>query len=317
VTRCQAALQLGTATTFSQLGDSSLRHRLTWNSPLAYAGRHAAVLFLLARQLWESGVQSYRTGPVAERVEGSAGVRVGLAGWSNPPAEREERRVGQSHLAYYSEHFSSVEINSSFYRPHQGITYARWRDETPAVFRFSVKMPRSITHESQLRRCADEVARFYDDMVHLRPKLDAVLVQLPPSLEYKARTVRAFFEKAVPPRGIRVVCEPRHASWFTNSADTVLRDLAVSRVAADPARCATADVPGGAAEFAYFRWHGAPQLYYSKYSEARLIAFADTVIGANARMSWCIFDNTARHAAWDDALRFLALLKGRAAAASA
>jgi uncharacterized protein YecE (DUF72 family) len=244
-------------------------------------------------------------------VGSSSQVHVGLAGWSNPPAQRGERPAGQAQLAFYAEHFSCVEINSSFYRRHLSATYARWRDEAPTAFRFSVKMPRSITHESRLRRCADEVARFYDDIVHLRPKLGAVLVQLPPSLEYQSRTVRAFFERATPPRGIRVVCEPRHASWFTSSADTVLRDLAVSRVAADPARFATADVPGGAAKFAYFRWHGSPHLYYSKYSEARLAAFVDTVIDSKATKAWCLFDNTARYAAWDDALRFLALLKTR------
>jgi hypothetical protein len=86
-----------------------------------------------------------------------------------------------------------VEINSSFYRPHQSATYARWRDATPAPFRFSVKMPRSVTHESHLKGCAAEVARFYEDIAALQPKLAAVLVQLPPSLEFNRRTVRTFF----------------------------------------------------------------------------------------------------------------------------
>jgi uncharacterized protein YecE (DUF72 family) len=239
-------------------------------------------------------------------------VRVGLAGWNNPPAKRDERPVDETHLGFYSERFSCVEINSSFYRPHQSSTYARWRDETPAAFRFAVKMPRSITHESQLKRCADEIARFYADIAQLRAKLRVVLVQLPPNLEYNVRTVRAFFARAAPARGTRVVCEPRHSSWFTDSADKVLRGLGVSRVAADPARFATADVPGGATKFAYFRWHGTPHLYYSTYSNARLVAFVDAVIDARAAETWCIFDNTARYAAWDDALRFLALLNSRA-----
>ncbi|MEA3160179.1 MAG: hypothetical protein QOD95_1727 [Gammaproteobacteria bacterium] len=62
-------------------------------------------------------------------------IRVGLAGWSNPPAKGFERKPDQTHLSYYAEHFSCVEINSSFYRPHQGCTYARWRDDTPAPLR--------------------------------------------------------------------------------------------------------------------------------------------------------------------------------------
>jgi uncharacterized protein YecE (DUF72 family) len=201
-----------------------------------------------------------------------------------------------------------VEINSSFYRPHQSATYARWRDETPAPFRFSVKMPRSVTHESRLKRCAAEVSRFYEDIAALRPKLAAVLVQLPPSLEFNARTVRVFFNTVPHLRGTKVVCEPRHPSWFSSAAEKTLQEAGISRVAADPARGPGAEAPGGFRRFAYFRWHGAPRLYYSKYSEAQLATFAAAVTTTKAMDIWCVFDNTARHAAWDDALQFIAAL---------
>jgi uncharacterized protein YecE (DUF72 family) len=236
-------------------------------------------------------------------------VRVGLAGWSNPPLKRADRNPGQSHLSYYAANFSSVEINSSFYRSHQAATYRRWRDETPGPFRFSVKMPSSITHESGLKRCSTEVARFFDDVAHLQPKLAVVLVQLPPSQEYNGRTVRAFLRGVPSLRGTRVVCEPRHSSWFTNAAEKTLRELGVSRVAADPARYPGAEVPGVARRFAYFRWHGSPRLYYSKYTEVQLSAFAKAVRESAANDTWCVFDNTARYAAWDDALKFTDLLR--------
>jgi uncharacterized protein YecE (DUF72 family) len=235
-------------------------------------------------------------------------IRIGIAGWSNPPVTKADRPSQQSHLAYYAAHFSCVEINSSFYRPHQGVTYARWRDETPAAFRFCVKMPRSITHEGRLQRCAGEIARFYEEVSHLRPKLAAILVQLPPSLEYDGRTARAFFRSVPRQRGIRVVCEPRHVSWFSSAAQNALTELKISRVAADPARHPGAQDPGGARRFAYFRWHGSPRMYYSKYSDAQLAVFANTVAASAATEIWCVFDNTARHAAWDNARRFRALL---------
>jgi uncharacterized protein YecE (DUF72 family) len=233
-------------------------------------------------------------------------IRVGLAGWSNPPAQRLERAPGQTHLSYYAAHFSCVEINSSFYRPHRHATYARWRDETPATFRFSVKMPRTITHESHLKHCATEIARFYEEIAGLQPKLAAVLVQLPPSLEFNRRTVRTFFNSLPRFRGTKVVCEPRHPSWFKSAAEEALREARVSRVAADPARCPGAERPGGLRRFAYFRWHGTPHLYYSKYSQAQLAAFGAAVSRTRATETWCVFDNTARHAAWDDALQFMA-----------
>jgi uncharacterized protein YecE (DUF72 family) len=56
---------------------------------------------------------------------------------------------------------------------------------------------------------------------------------------------------------------------------------------------------------AYFRWHGTPRMYYSTYTDAQLARFADQVIAAVGSEVWCIFDNTARHAAWEDALRFV------------
>ena len=232
-------------------------------------------------------------------------IRVGIAGWSNPPAVRADRPPARTHLAYYADHFSCVEINSSFHRPHRAATYERWRDETPAQFRFAVKMPRSITHESRLRRASSEISRFYGEIGHLQPKLAVVLVQLPPSLEYSAAVARSFFKKAAALSGVAVTCEPRHASWFSKTADDVLRRLGVSRVAADPARGLGSDVPGGAHHLAYFRWHGTPQMYYSSYTDAQLARFADQVIAAAGGEAWGIFDNTARYAAWDDALRFV------------
>ena len=235
-------------------------------------------------------------------------VRIGIAGWGNPPAQREHRKAGESHLAYYASHFSCVEINSTFYKSHQAGTFQRWRDETPPHFRFSAKMPRSITHEAHLRRAASEVSRFYEEISNLRPKLKAVLVQLPPTLEFNARVTRTFFEAVPRMRGVAISCEPRHVSWFSPAADAALKELHVARVAADPPRCLQGGDTGGMRRFAYFRWHGSPQLYYSKYSDAQLEAFAAQVSRSRAREVWCIFDNTARYAAWDDALCFRRLL---------
>jgi uncharacterized protein YecE (DUF72 family) len=233
---------------------------------------------------------------------------VGIAGWSNPPAIRPDRPPAVTHLGYYAEQFRCVEINSSFYRPHRGTTYARWRNETPKAFRFTVKMPRAITHEHHLKRCSAEAARFYEEVEHLQPKLGAILVQLPPDLEFSASTVRSFF-KAVPRwAGVAVTCEPRHPSWFTFGAEMTLQRLEVSRVAADPARCPGADRPGGWPQIAYFRWHGSPRMYYSEYSDSQLAAFAMKVKASAAEHVWCIFDNTAHCAAWHDALRFMGCL---------
>jgi uncharacterized protein YecE (DUF72 family) len=234
-----------------------------------------------------------------------AKIRVGIAGWANPPSHKARRRTQQSHLAYYAEHFSCIEINSSFYRPHRKSTYQAWKIATPAAFRFSVKMPRTITHECALRHAAAEVSGFFSAIEALRPKLGAVLIQLPPSLEFSAGLVRAFFKSVPRLHGVRLVCEPRHASWFTGTADALLESLDVSRAATDPSSFESATRPGGRCSFNYFRWHGSPRMYYSSYSDAQLQSLAASVQSARRTDTWCIFDNTALYAAWDNAVSLM------------
>jgi uncharacterized protein YecE (DUF72 family) len=212
---------------------------------------------------------------------------------------------------YYAEHFSCVEINSSFYRPHRQSTYEGWKTATPASFRFSVKMPRKITHECALRHAAAEVTEFYSGIEGLQPKLGAVLIQLPPSLEFSAASVRAFFKSLPRLRGVRLVCEPRHASWYAGAADLLLEKLDISRVATDPSPFAAAMRPGGSRSFNYFRWHGSPRTYYSNYSDARLESFAASAKAEPRTDTWCIFDNTALYAAWDNACAFAQLLRAQ------
>src|ERR1700733_5234695 len=95
------------------------------------------------------------------KINRIAKICIGTAGWANLPSHKAHRRANQSHLMYYAEHFSCVEINSSFYRPHRKTTYEAWKTATPASFRFSVKMPRTITHECALRHANREVSEFF------------------------------------------------------------------------------------------------------------------------------------------------------------
>src|SRR3569832_632284 len=140
---------------------------------------------------------------------------IGTAGWSNPPREQAHRTAGRSHLQYNAEHFNAVEINSSFYRPHKQSTYARWSESTPTRFRFSVKAPRSVTHDCALRHCRRELAQFLLEISILRRKLRVIMLQTPSSLSFKSRSVSRFFASLVTATLCHVVCEPRHSSCFS------------------------------------------------------------------------------------------------------
>lgn len=205
-----------------------------------------------------------------------------------------------------------AEINSSFHRPHSAATYAKWASGTPPEFRFAVKIPRTITHDQKLRRVRALVERFLDESAGLGRKRGPLLVQLPPSLEFVPRVANTFFTLLrARYRGL-VVCEPRHATWFTPTADALLGRYKVARVAADPAPTAGAGVPGGWPGLAYFRLHGSPRKYWSKYDDTCIARLADEVRAASASVDvWVIFDNTASGAAFENACELDARLKSR------
>ena len=77
-------------------------------------------------------------------------VYVGCAGWSLPRDAQPHFPAAGTHLARYAARLPATEINASFYRPPRPATYARWAASVPPAFRFSVKLPRAITHEHRL-----------------------------------------------------------------------------------------------------------------------------------------------------------------------
>lgn len=237
-------------------------------------------------------------------------VVVGCAGWSLPRDVAHTFGTGDSALQRYASRFPIVEINSSFYRPHQPATYARWAASVPDDFRFSVKLPQAISHVARLRGAAPLLDPFLHAVAHLGDRLGALLLQLPPSLAYNGRTASAFFRALRRRTATPMACEPRHPSWFDDKADALLDDHDIARVAADPARVAGADQPGGARHWSYWRWHGQPRIYYSAYQQPELRRLAGAATQAAGRDgAWVILDNTAHGHAVPDALQLQALLE--------
>jgi uncharacterized protein YecE (DUF72 family) len=229
--------------------------------------------------------------------------RIGCAGWSVVAAHRPLLGAGDSMLARYATRFDCVEINSSFYRSHQRDTYARWAASVPAAFRFTVKLPQAITHELALRRARIPLQRFLEEVAGLRSKLGGLLVQLPPSLPFDPRSANAFFKLLREQFDGPVACEPRHASWFTPARDEFCHRHRIARVAADPPRQPGGDLPAGdASQWRYWRLHGSPVMYRSRYEDDVLQRLAAATRTA-ARRHWIVFDNTASGHAANDAAR--------------
>lgn len=237
----------------------------------------------------------------------TAALYVGCAGWSLPREQWSAFEGEGTHLQRYASRLKAVEINSSFYRPHLPKTYQRWAQSVPATFRFSVKVPKRITHELRLQHCETALDEFLQQCLQLGATLGCLLVQLPPSLRYEPAVAATFFRALRQRYAGVVVLEPRHASWL--EAEALLQDLHIGRVAADPPVIDTGEGPGGWQGVRYWRLHGSPRIYHSAYGPERLRAYLQQLRASveEGICTWCIFDNTASGHALADALCLLDL----------
>ena len=228
---------------------------------------------------------------------------IGTAGWNVPRAHRERFPAHGTQLERYAARLTGVEINSSFYRPHAAATYEKWASAVPSAFRFSVKMPKMISHERLLSRSREPLERFLEEITGLGDKLGPLLLQLPPSFAFDARRVGRFLDLLRSRHKGAVVAEPRHASWVSDAAGRMLEKFEVARVAADPPRAAGLSEPGGWRGQSYYRWHGSPRPYFSSYSGEVLTKLAGDIREAPSGGDvWCILDNTGSGAAAGNAL---------------
>lgn len=233
-------------------------------------------------------------------------IRIGISGWTYPPWRGVfypgKLKQGEE-LSYAASRFDSIEINGTFYRLQQPTSFARWRDETPEDFVFSVKAPRYITHVRRLREVETPIANFLaSGVLLLGDKLGPLLWQFPPSLRYDAQRFDAFFGQLPhdtvaaaalarghderiasddgipdgPARALRHAIEIRHESFRDPAFVESLRRHRVALVCADTVHWPRLmDVT---ADFVYCRLHGSEELYVSGYDEASLDAWAARVL---------------------------------------
>lgn len=235
---------------------------------------------------------------------------IGCAGWNLGREYWTAFAPEGTHLQRYASRLHGVEINSSFYRAHRQQTYARWADSVSPGFRFSVKVPKLMTHERRLQHCEQELEVFLAECSGLQDRLGCLLVQLPPSLMFDESVAEAFFIALRTRYAGDVVLEPRHESWA--GAGPLLMAYRIAQAAVDPIRLRGDDEPQGWPGVKYWRLHGSPRIYYSHYDLPWLEKLAGTLrtAAADGVATWCIFDNTAGGAALGNALTLAALLAG-------
>jgi len=181
----------------------------------------------------------------------------------------------QEMLRYFSQRFSSVEINYTFYRMPTVRTLQGWGKETPEGFSFSLKAPRRITHDLRLRDAGELVTYFCDTAKALKSKLGAMLFQLPPFLKKDVARLEDFLHQLPP--GFRPAFEFRNQSWFADDVFECLRRFdAALCIAEHDERSAPLEQT---ANFGYFR------LRRTDYSDADLAQWAERLESAAAAWS--------------------------------
>ncbi|NOJ29902.1 MAG: DUF72 domain-containing protein [Nitrososphaeraceae archaeon] len=147
-------------------------------------------------------------------------------GWIGPfyPQHLEN----QYWLSYYSQIFSFVEIDSTFYKIPSKFMVSNWNKRTSQDFKFTVKFPKILTHEYSSKTVMTELEEtlsvFMDAMKPLRKKILAFIIQFPPWLKIMEgmdylRTLENFLDNS-----FRYAVEVRHSSWFNDMAYHFLKD---------------------------------------------------------------------------------------------
>jgi uncharacterized protein YecE (DUF72 family) len=233
-------------------------------------------------------------------------VYIGTAGWNIPKLLSEDFLGDGTHLERYARVFNCVEINSSFYRDHKPETYEKWAKLTPDNFRFSVKLSRYFTQEARLKDTSSRLNDTLASITSLKHKWATLLIQLPPSLIFDYKVATNFFDRLRSVCSISIVLEPRHISWASDQAASLLVDYQIGRVLANPEPvCIAPEQYKHLTEKLYYRLHGFPELYKSSYSAKFIENLRDDISKNSKRNVWCIFNNTTLGFATENALELL------------
>ena len=152
-------------------------------------------------------------------------------------------------LPYYSERFTTVEINYSFYRLPSEKVLGDWASVTPEGFAFTLKAPRRITHDAQLNDCRELLELFLARAETLGPKLGVLLFQLPPRFKKDIGVFDAFLDWL--PAGTRAAFEFRNDSWHSGDVYALLKSKNLALCIADTEKKTTPLMV--TADYGYFR----------------------------------------------------------------
>jgi uncharacterized protein YecE (DUF72 family) len=258
-------------------------------------------------------------------------VRIGTAGYSYTdwkgvfyPADMKE----SDFLHFYSERFSCVEIDTTYYRIPDPSMFEAVSKKVPEGFMFTMKVPASFTHERE---------RFVEDLVPFRRSIQPIVDRgmlgcLVAQFPYSFKSSREGLEHIVRIKegmDLPLVVEFRHISWQKEDVYEFLQDHEVGYVNVDLPRIYGLPLPSGVvtADVAYVRFHGrvdaktwwepeeAKQRYAYLYNEEELKEWVPHImsIESRSRSTYLVFNNHFRGFATQNAAMMTRVMSGEKA----
>lgn len=236
-------------------------------------------------------------------------IFIGTSGWSYEHWEGVFYPAGikkPSWLDFYAEHFSTVEINNSFYRLPKKDTFRKWADITPEGFIFSVKASRYITHIKRLKDPKSPIKKLIESAKGLSGKLGPFLLQFPSNFAKDAGRLSAFCKEL--PASNDFVFEFRHKSWLDDEVFELLDREGCGIVLSDSPDFPKAETI--TARTCYIRMHGRTRLYQSYYQKNSLEEIADFLANKSRDFdkAFIYFNNDHKGHAVKDAMKMKDLL---------
>ena len=188
----------------------------------------------------------------------AAAIRVGVGGWTFEPWRNSFYPAGwpiARELEYASRQLTVIEVNGTYYSLQSAATFAKWRQQTPDDFVFTLKATRYATNRRVLAEAGDSIDRFVrSGIAELGPKLGPIVWQFAPTKRFDAADFEAFLQQLPASVGgvaLRHAVEVRHESFKSAAYLALARRHRVATVFTDSDDYPSfADLTGG---FVYVR----------------------------------------------------------------
>ncbi len=210
-------------------------------------------------------------------------------------ADYPEDFKNSSRLGFYASMFSSLEVNATFYALPKKATIEKWAQQVPSHFRFTFKVPKTITHTKDLQFSFEELELFTDTVSAVSDKKGCLLVQLPPKLgrDYEEELAGILESLAENAEGWNIAVEFRHLSWYHTQVDRMLQSYGAGMVKHDRPPAVTPPVEVSE-KFVYLRLHGPEERYRGSYEETVLEEYAKQIMNwlKEGKEVYIYFNNT-------------------------